>query len=38
MSLLDDLIFGFSGQPTEEGSEPILGILGFVLWIVIIIG
>ncbi len=38
MSLLDDIIFGFSGQPTEEGSEPILGILGFVFWIVIIIG
>jgi len=38
MSLLDDLIFGFSDKPTTEGSEPILGILGFVFWIVIIIG
>jgi hypothetical protein len=38
MSLLDDIIFGFSGRPTEEGSEPILGILGFVFWIVVIIG
>jgi len=38
MSLLDDLIFGFTGEPTTEGTEPLLGILGFFFWIVIIIG
>ncbi len=38
MGLLDDLLFGFTGQPAEEATQSTLGILGFVLWIVIIIG
>ncbi len=38
MSLLDDLIFGLSGQPVEEATESTLGILGFIFWLVVIIG
>jgi len=38
MGLLDDIIFGFTGQPVEEATQSTLGILGFVFWLVIIIG
>ncbi len=39
MALLDDLIFGGLGTPpTQDASEPVLGILGFVFWIVVAIG
>jgi hypothetical protein len=38
MGLLEDLMFGFSGTPTEEASASSLGIIGFVFWIVVIIG
>ncbi len=38
MGLLDDLLFGFSGQPTEEATASSLGIIGFVFWLVVIIG
>jgi len=38
MGLLDDLLFGFTGEPIEEATESTLGILGFVFWLVVIIG
>lgn len=38
MSLLEDLMFGFSGTPTEEATASSLGIIGFIFWIVVIIG
>ncbi len=39
MALLDDLIFGGLGTPpTQDASEPALGILGFVFWVVIALG
>ncbi len=38
MGLLDDLLFGFTGEPTQEATQSTLGILGFVFWLVVIIG
>ncbi len=38
MSLLDDIIFGFSGTPSEEATSTTLGIIGFLFWVAIIIG
>lgn len=38
MSLLDDLLFGFTGQPQAEATASTLGILGFIFWLVVIGG
>lgn len=38
MATLQDLLFGFTGVPTEEASNATLGAIGFVFWIFIIIG
>jgi len=39
MALLDDLIRGALGNPpTTDASEPALGILGFVFWVVVLLG
>lgn len=38
MGLLDDLLYGFTGVPTEEASSATLGLLGFIFWLVVIIG
>ncbi len=38
MGLLDDLLYGFTGVPTEEASSATLGLLGFIFWLVVIVG
>jgi len=38
MGLLDDLLFGFTGQPEAEATASTLGILGFIFWLVVIAG
>jgi len=38
MTWLEDLMFGFTGTPTEEASASTLGILGFIFWIIMILG
>jgi len=38
MGLLDDLIGGLTGQTAEQTTSATLGILGFVFWLVVIIG
>lgn len=38
MSWLDDLVRGFSGSGAEETARQTLGILGFVFWVVVIVG
>jgi len=38
MGLLDDLVAGITGQTPEQTTSATLGILGFVFWIIVIIG
>jgi len=39
MAWLDDLVFGlFGNQPTVDATAPALGILGFIFWVVVLLG
>lgn len=38
LQILEDLLFGFTGTPTEDATAGVLGAIGFLFWIFIVIG